>query len=116
MAPLLKPFRALRYDVQRAGRPDTLVAPPYDVITAPMRERLLAASPYNAVRLIRPDDPAQAAKILGEWRESGVLVREDLPAVWILEEEFEDADGVRRRRASFGPGNVRSCGRTTRAE
>ena len=98
MAPLLKPFRALRYDVRRAGRPDTLVAPPYDVITPPMRERLLAASPYNAVRLIRPDDPAQAAKILGEWRESGVLVREDLPAVWVLEEEFEDADGVRRRR------------------
>src|SRR5262245_54737647 len=30
--PLVKPFRALRYDVGVAGPLDTLIAPPYDVI------------------------------------------------------------------------------------
>ena len=36
--PLVKPFRALRYDVETAGPLDDLVAPPYDVIT-PERTR-----------------------------------------------------------------------------
>jgi uncharacterized protein (DUF1015 family) len=95
---LAKPFRALRYDEQRAGRLDDLVAPPHDVITPEMHEHLLAASPYNAVRLVRPDDPGEAAKALRSWQEEGVLVREREPAVWILEEEFADADGNRRKR------------------
>jgi uncharacterized protein (DUF1015 family) len=96
--PLLKPFRALRYDEAAAGPLDDLVAPPYDVITAEARDRLLARSPWNAVRLVRPDDPAEAARALADWQERGVLVREERPAVWLLEEEFTGPDGVRRTR------------------
>ena len=96
--PLLKPFRALRYDEGTAGPLDDLVAPPYDVITPEARDRLLARSPWNAVRLVRPDDPAEAARELADWRERGVLVREERPAVWLLEEEFTGPDGVRRIR------------------
>jgi uncharacterized protein (DUF1015 family) len=96
--PLLKPFRALRYDVGAAGPIDDLVAPPYDVITPEARAQLLARSPWNAVRLVRPDDPEEAARELAEWRERGVLVREEKPAVWLLEEEFTGPDGVRRKR------------------
>jgi uncharacterized protein (DUF1015 family) len=95
---LAKPFRALRYDEQRAGRLDDLVAPPHDVITAEMHERLLASSSYNAVRLVRPDDPGEAAETLRSWQEEGVLVREGDPAVWILEDEFGGPDGVTHRR------------------
>jgi uncharacterized protein (DUF1015 family) len=95
---LAKPFRALRYDEQRAGRLDDLVAPPHDVITAEMHERLLASSPHNAVRLVRPDDPGEAAETLRSWQEEGVLEREHKPAVWILEDEFAGPDGVTRRR------------------
>jgi uncharacterized protein (DUF1015 family) len=96
--PLLKPFRALRYDEGAAGPLDDLVAPPYDVITAEARKRLLARSPWNAVRLVRPDDPEEAARALADWRERGVLVREERPAVWLLEEEYTGPDGVRRTR------------------
>jgi uncharacterized protein (DUF1015 family) len=96
--PLLKPFRALRYDEAAAGPLDGLVAPPYDVITPEARDRLLARSPWNAVRLVRPDDPEEAARALAEWQERGVLVREERPAVWLLEEEFTGPDGVRRTR------------------
>jgi uncharacterized protein (DUF1015 family) len=99
--PLLKPFRALRYEPGTAGRLDDLVAPPHDVITPDARERLLAASPYNAVRLVRPDDPDEAARALSEWQDSGVLVREAEPAVWVLEEEFVGPDGVPRSRAGL---------------
>jgi uncharacterized protein (DUF1015 family) len=96
--PLLKPFRALRYDEEAAGPLDHLVAPPYDVITPEAREHLLARSSWNAVRLVRPDDPEEAARALADWRERGVLVREERPAVWLLEEEYTGPDGVRRTR------------------
>jgi uncharacterized protein (DUF1015 family) len=96
--PLLKPFRALRYDEGKAGPLDDLVAPPYDVITPEARASLLTRSPWNAVRLVRPDDPHEAARELAGWRERGVLVRDERPAVWLLEEEFTGPDDVRRIR------------------
>ena len=95
---LLKPFRALRYDPERAGSLDRLVAPPYDVVTPELRAKLLAESPYNAVRLVRPDAPEEAARDLAAWRSEGVLVREEEPAVWVLEEMFVGPDGVERTR------------------
>jgi uncharacterized protein (DUF1015 family) len=96
----LKPFRALRYDTRRAGPLESLVAPPHDVIESGFGDRLLAASPYNAVRLVRPAGPAAAARTLAEWRREGVLVREPAPAVWLLEEEFAVPDGRPRSRRS----------------
>lgn len=96
--PLVKPLRALRYDAAKAGPLDDLVAPPHDVITPEKKARLLAASPYNAVRLVRPDEPDEAAGMLADWRETGILVRDDAPAVWALEEEFAGPDGLTRTR------------------
>jgi uncharacterized protein (DUF1015 family) len=98
--PLVKPFRALRYG-DGAGSLDELVSPPYDVISPALHERLLASSPYNAVRLVRPDDAAEAARLLKDWQVEGLLVREDDPAIWLLEEEFEGPDGVQRTRRSL---------------
>ena len=98
---LLKPFRALRYHPETAGSLDDLVSPPHDVLTPEQRERLLAASPFNAVRLVRPDDPAQAGRELALWRAQGVLVREAEPAVWLLAEDFLGPDGLRRSRRSL---------------
>ena len=93
-----KPFRALRYDERAAGPRDQVVAPPHDVITPELRERLLAASPYNCVRLIGPEKPEEAARHLADWKRDGVLVREDRPAVWLLEEDFVGPDGLSRTR------------------
>lgn len=95
---LVKPFRALRYDPGAAGPLDDLVSPPHDVITPELHRRLLAASPFNAVRLVRPDDPKQAARELALWRAEGVLVREAERSIWLLEEDFLGPDGVRRAR------------------
>ena len=50
----VRPFRALRY-AAAAGPLSNLVSPPYDVISPEERRAYLAASPYNAVRLILPD-------------------------------------------------------------
>jgi uncharacterized protein (DUF1015 family) len=96
--PLLKPFRALRYDVSTAGPLDRLVAPPYDVISPELMARLVESSPYNVIRLIRPYEYDVAGERLREWSAEGVLVREDRPAVWRIEEEYVGPDGQRRLR------------------
>ena len=96
---LVKPFRALRYVEEQAGRLDDLVAPPHDVISPELHAQLLAASPYNSVRLIHPDDPSDAAQALGKWKDEGMLMRESDEAVWVLEDEFLDpAAGTMRQR------------------
>jgi uncharacterized protein (DUF1015 family) len=95
---LLKPFRALRYDTGTAGPLNELVAPPHDVIPPRLERRLRAASPYNAVRLVRPHDPVEAARLLAGWRAEGILVREERSALWLLEETFVRPDGVRCTR------------------
>src|SRR6187551_3328813 len=98
VVPHLKPFRALRYDPGTVGPLDAVVSPPHDVVTPDRHEALVTASPYNAVRLLNPESPAEAARLLGAWKEEGALVRETEPAVWILEETFPGVDGGTRKR------------------
>ena len=92
----VQPFRALRYG-EAAGPLDTLVAPPYDVISPEQREELAARSPYNVVRLTLPDSEDEAARTLAAWRADGILVDEP-PAVWALRQAYVGPDGVARRR------------------
>jgi uncharacterized protein (DUF1015 family) len=94
----VKPFRALRYDEQRAGPLRSLVAPPYDVISAEQRESYLTRSQYNVVHLTLPDDEAKAAELLADWQAEGVLARDDEPAFWWLAQEYVGPDRVPRRR------------------
>jgi uncharacterized protein (DUF1015 family) len=94
---VVKPFRALRYDEAVAGPLETLVAPPYDVITDEQREELRARSPHNVVRLTLPDSEEEAARALDDWRAEGVLVEEP-PAVWALEQDYVGPDGIARTR------------------
>jgi uncharacterized protein (DUF1015 family) len=97
----LKPFRAVRFDPERAGPLEDLVAPPHDVVTPDVLERLLAASPHNVIRLTRPESATAAGELYRAWQDEGVLVREDQPAVWLLEETFADPEGEPRTRRSL---------------
>lgn len=94
---VVKPFRALRYDEAAAGPLESLVAPPYDVISPEQRRELLERSPHNVVRLTLPDSEEQAARDLADWRAGGVLVEEP-PAVWALRQDYVGPDGVARSR------------------
>lgn len=101
MGRLVKPFRALRFDTAVAGPLDALVAPPYDVISLDALRGLASRNPHNVIRLIRPRQPELAAERLREWTEQQVLVREERPAVWRLEEQFVGPDGVARVRSGL---------------
>src|SRR4051794_32453351 len=96
----LRPLRALRYDTGRVALED-VVAPPYDVISPSDREALLKRDEHNVVRLELPDSPGEAARLLHEWQQDGVLARDEQPALWWHEQRFTGPDGVDRTRAGF---------------
>jgi uncharacterized protein (DUF1015 family) len=97
----IRPFRALQYDEAKAGPLERLVAPPYDVISNAQREEYLGLSPYNVVHLTLPDSEEQAARDLRDWRESGVLVRDQEPALWALSQTYVGPDRVERTRNGY---------------
>jgi uncharacterized protein (DUF1015 family) len=97
----VKPFRALRYDEAKAGPLESLVAPPYDVISPDERADYLGRSPYNVVHLTLPEDEDAAARAFADWQSEGVLVRDDAPTHWLLSQDYVGPDGVRRTRNGF---------------
>jgi uncharacterized protein (DUF1015 family) len=98
---VVRPFRALRYDPAVAGRLDSLVAPPYDVIGPERRRELAGQTEYNVVHLTLPDSAEEAAASLAAWQQQGVLVRDREPACWWLAQDYIGPDGVARRREGF---------------
>jgi uncharacterized protein (DUF1015 family) len=95
---VVKPFSAVRYDEEAAGPLASLVAPPYDVISPSERDEYRSRSEYNVVHLTLPDSEDEAARRWREWLDSGVLVREEHPSVWELEQDFDGPDGYKRTR------------------
>jgi len=97
----VRPFRALRY-AAAAGPLGRLVAPPYDVISPEERRGYLAASPYNAVRLILPEvGYEEVGAMIASWRESGVLEQAEEPSLIAWTQTFALGDGVPRERRTI---------------
>jgi uncharacterized protein (DUF1015 family) len=100
----IAPFRGILY-TSKAGAPDKLLAPPYDVISDEERARLAALDPHNCVRLILPDGAgdekyANAARDLNEWLRQGVLGRDAEPALYRYHQTFT-AEGKTATRRGF---------------
>ena len=87
----IKAFRALRYDLPKAGDIGELTCAPYDIISEDQRQDYLKRNPYNIVRLELPkgDDPyTQAGETLHSWIENGILKLDMDPGLYIYEMEF----------------------------
>jgi uncharacterized protein (DUF1015 family) len=120
----VQPLQALHYNLEATGGLQDVVAPPYDVIDPEQRRELEARSPYNVVRIDLPvgDHPYDAAaQQLVAWRRDGVIVRDEEPALWAIEQAFTGPDGQPRTRRGFlarvrveeyGPGRIRPHERT----
>jgi uncharacterized protein (DUF1015 family) len=117
----VQPLKTLRYDPGVAGPLGDLIAPPYDVIDERMRAQLAGRSPYNVVGIDLPESYEGAGQTLEEWRQKGVLVQEDEPAMWVLRQDYTAPDGSDRTRTGFfarvrveeyGAGRIRPHERT----
>ncbi len=106
----IRPFRALRYDLQRVTA-SQVVTQPYDKITAAMQERYYAASPYNLVRIIlgRAESGdntlknvyTRARDFSQNWRAEGVLRQDAEPSIYAYSQAFTAPSGVSCERRGF---------------
>ena len=87
------PFRALRYPKTLAPL-ESLLAPPYDVISEGYRATLLGRHERNVVRVILKD-PADGprgyeriAENFSAWRQDGTLIQDEAPSVYLMEQRF----------------------------
>ena len=89
---VIKPFRGMRYDTSKAGEISKLCCPPYDIISEKQRLDFINENEYTLIRLELPKDGENpyhiASDILNMWRDKGILIHEDKPAIYIYEEEF----------------------------
>jgi uncharacterized protein (DUF1015 family) len=93
---IIKPFCAVRFTVPV----DSVVAPPYDVISPEERQKLAQSDAHNIVHLTLPegrsDDRsqyvkyAQAAAMLTEWRREQVLAPDQAPGYYFYRQTFTD--------------------------
>lgn len=88
----IKAFKGLRFNTDRAGTIDKLCCPPYDIISEYQRRAFLQTNEHNIIRLELPKEGANpyatAKEVLDSWKNDGILMFEDKPALYIYEEEF----------------------------
>jgi len=99
---VIRAYRGLRYRAS-SGALDTLIAPPYDVLSSEERADYASRNPFNVVHITLPeakqDDRskyikyARSAATLSEWRREGVLELEKFPAIYRYVQEFSLQNG-----------------------
>jgi len=97
-----------------ALKPEQVIAPPYDVLSAPARQNLAKQSPYNAVHIDLPESYDQAANILTAWKAQRIISKTNDPHFYILATDYT-VDGKTHTRwgilgglrlTPFGQGQV----------
>jgi len=106
----IRPFRALRYNLQRVSA-SQVITQPYDKITPAMQERYYAASPYNLVRIIlgrreTGDNTVKnvytrAAAFGRDWRSEGILEQDASPSIYAYSQTFTASSGANFERHGF---------------
>lgn len=95
----IAPFAGIHYNPDRVPL-NSVVGPPYDVISPSQQEALYDLHPNNFVRImLNKDEPqdtetesryTRAAGFLSAWLADGVLVQDDTPALYEYAQSFED--------------------------
>ncbi|MCX6802785.1 MAG: DUF1015 domain-containing protein [Candidatus Diapherotrites archaeon] len=107
----IRAFQGLRYNLKKAGKPERLVAPPYDVISREYREELRKRAPYNCIHVTLGEEIeenrqlglyGQARKNLEDWTAKGILAKESSPAIYAYEQVYS-AKGKKYSRKGFIP-------------
>ena len=96
----VRPFQALRYDLKRVELSKVIV-PPYDVVADDERSAFFDRDPHNAIRFelardAKEDagaDYAHLSELLDQWRQEGILIRDEGPAYYVMKQRFRTAEG-----------------------
>ncbi len=107
----IAPFRGWRYNPKKVPDLEEVVAPPYDVIEPAEQRFLHRRHPWNVVHLdfgqeLPGDDEdenrySRAAFYLRQWREEGILLRDESPSIYIYRQAFTGPEGGALVRTGF---------------
>ena len=105
---LIAPFRALRYNPAKIQRLEEVVTPPYDVIDLQAQAAFAAKNPYNMIHLdlsknfsadqLTEARYSQARETFAKWQQEEVLVRDNVPAIYLYHTEYSLPSGKRLTR------------------
>jgi len=89
---IVRPLAGVRYNLEEVLLKN-VIAPPYDVISSEMREKLKSKCPSNVVTMDLPDGEdekyANAAKIYKELLDKNILVKDGKPCFYVYEQIYE---------------------------
>src|SRR5258706_2894978 len=107
----IRSFSAIHYNKARFADLSALIAPPFDVLDQPQRDRLQLNHPNNTVTVDpphippKPAGPAEvyqkSATILRSWLDAGILVREKRTAYYPYMQSYDHAGRSVHRRGFF---------------
>ena len=99
---VVAPFRGMTYNLNKIARFERVVTPPYDVISEREQDEYYEIDPYNVIRLILgkrkigdsdwDNRYTRAADLFNRWESGGILVRPQLPSIYLVSTEYELPD------------------------
>ena len=95
----VKPFKAYRYDEEKAGDISRLVTPPYDIIKGDKIDQLQSLSAFNIAWIIKnkPQESdtesnnqyTRAADHFNKWVSEGILKQDEKESFYVYGQDFE---------------------------
>lgn len=105
---ILHPFQGYRFNKEKVGDLNLVMAQPYDKISEEMQKQYYAKSPFNVVRvtlnLEKREDPnteyPEAGATYHKWLSEGILVQDPKPAIYAYYQEYE-IEGEKKLQKGF---------------
>jgi uncharacterized protein (DUF1015 family) len=113
----VRPFRAFRYNPERAPF-DRVLTQPYDKISPAMQEKYYAADPHNLIAIekgrVSSNDTAEnnvytrAANAIEDWIRNNIVAQDPAPAFYSYTQEYTvpGSEERRTRRGFIGAGKL----------
>ena len=105
---IIRPFRGVRYNPANVPDLSAVVSQPYDRVRHGLQDKYYDLSPYNIVRIIKGKEQAgdseennvytRAGDYYQSWLREGILMLEEVPALYVLHQTFTLPDGSTRTR------------------
>jgi len=92
---MVVPFCGVRYNADKVGVIDSVLAPPYDVISPQEQNELYEKNPYNVIRIILSKGEGdekyiEAADTFRRWINEGVLIKDREACIYPYYQEFNE--------------------------
>lgn len=100
----IEPFNPVIYNLERVGRLEEVISPPYDVMTPQEREKYALSHPFNIVHILLPRQACEdiersaaeyerAGAMTRQWLKEGILITLNKPSVFPYRQLFKKNGG-----------------------